>query len=253
MTVVLPLAIWRGIYDSARRWTPWAQCAVIAAAAVCTVSRSMILSLVIVCAVMIPFLPSAARRWAAVTVPAAVVAVFVLVPGMIATLVGTFSARATDPSITTRLNNHPRVEAMVADRPWAGVGPGTYMPVDALKILDNQYLKSTVEMGLPGAVAVVLFFGLPALAALMSARHLVDPSAKALAGAVAASAFAAMASSAMFDSLSFPTFTLVFAFVAGLSGTAWLTARRPTTHNPHSVSVADRPISPINLHKGMIR
>ncbi|HEY9314825.1 O-antigen ligase family protein [Williamsia sp.] len=226
MSLMLPFAVWRGLFDRSRyRWLPWAQCVFIAAAAVCTVSRSMLLSLLVVCLFSIPFLPRTARLWAAVAVPVAVVAVFVTVPGMIATLKGTLTVGSADPSITTRLNNYPRVEAMVSDRPWFGTGPGTYLPENALKILDNQYLKSSVEMGIAGAVAVALFFGLTAFAGLLAARHFRDPEMKALAGAVFGAGSASLVASAAFDSFSFPTFTLISGFIAGLSGVVWLAAR----------------------------
>lgn len=227
MLMMLPLAIWRGLYDKPRRrWTPWFQCLVIAAAAIFTVSRSVIISIVAICLVMIPFLPAAAKRSAALVLPVAAVGVFAFVPGMIATLAGTLTVGSADPSINTRLDNYPRVEAMVSARPWTGTGPGTYMPVNALKILDNQYLKAAVELGLPGALGVVAFLGFPAIAALLAARNLHNPELKALAGCVSASGFVAVASSATFDSFSFPVFTVVFPFIAGLSGVVWMAARR---------------------------
>lgn len=227
MTMMVPLAIWRGLYDDPKyRWTPWIQTVLLVTAAVLTVSRSMILGVVVICIVMIPFLPAVARRWAAFVVPAGVLVVFLLVPGMIATIVGTVTVGGSDPSITTRTNNYPRVEAMVSLRPFLGTGPGTYMPVNALRILDNQYLKSAVEMGLLGVLAVTVCLALPAVAALMAARHLRDPMMKALAGCVAASSFVVLVASATFDSFSFPVFTMLFPFFAGLSGVVWLAARR---------------------------
>ncbi len=228
MVMVFPLAVWRCIYDpSRRRWVAWAQCLVILAAAVFTVSRSMILSLLAVTIVMVPFLPVVARRWAYILVPTGVVAVFALVPGMVATMLATITITTTsnDPSITTRLNNYPRVEAMVHDRPLLGSGPGTYLPVNALKILDNEYLKVAVEMGLLGVFALIAFLVLPTYAAFFAACNLRDPAMKALAGGVAGAGLASVLVSATFDSLSFPTFTIVFAFVAGLSGSVWLVAR----------------------------
>ncbi len=226
MSLILPLAVWRGLFDRTRnRWLPWAQCVLIGAAAVCTVSRSMLLSLLIVVLLTIPFLPKAARTWAAVMVPAAAVAVFVLIPGMIATLKGTLTVGSADPSITTRLDDYPRVEAMVVDRPWTGTGPGTYLPANALRILDNQYLKTAVEMGLPGAIAVGFFFAVTAGMGLLTARHFEDPSMKALGGCVFGAGAASLAASAAFDSLSFPAFTLISGFVAGLAGVLWIAAR----------------------------
>lgn len=226
MLMILPLAIWKGMYgEGANRWTSWLQCGLIATAAIFTVSRSTILGIAIVCVVMIPFLPRVARRSAMIVLPVAVIGVFAFVPGMIATIVGIFTAGSADPNITTRLDNYPRVEAMVSARPWTGTGPHTYMPTNALKIFDNQYLMAAVELGLPGVLAFIAFLGLPAVAALMAARSLRDPAMKALAGGISASAFVALVSSATFDSFSFPVFTVVFPFIAGMSGVVWMAAR----------------------------
>lgn len=235
MTLILPFAVWRALFDQSRyRWLPWAQCVLIAVAAICTVSRSMLLSLLVICILTIPFLPRTARLWSAVAVPTAIVAIFMLVPGMIATLHSTLTIGSADPSISTRLNNYPRVEAMVSDRPWFGTGPGTHLPENALKILDNQYLKSAVEMGLPGALAVGLFFASTAYAGLLAARHFQDPEMKALSGAVLGAGAASLVASAAFDSFSFPTFTLIFGFIAGLAGVVWVAARSENNAQPTS-------------------
>lgn len=245
MTLMLPFAVWRALFDRSRyRWLPWAQCVLIAAAAVCTVSRSMLLSMVVILLLTIPFLPRVARLWAALAVPAGAVAVFMLVPGMIATLQGTLTVGSADPSISNRLDNYPRVEAMVSDRPLFGTGPGTYIPVNALKILDNQYLKSAIEMGLPGVLAVGFFFASTAFAGLLAARHFQDPEMKALSGAVLGAGAAALVASAAFDSFSFPAFTLISGFIAGLAGVVWLAARSET--NSQSTLFADTTPSMVN-------
>lgn len=226
--MVLPLAVWRAMFDDrGRQWWHWVQCASIFFAAVCTISRSAVLGLLVCAVVFIPFLPRTARRWSVVCVPVAVVGLFTVVPGLIATMFSIVSADSTsDPSLATRLNNYPLVEAAVVRRPVAGTGPGTYLPDDALRILDNQYLHSAVEMGIFGILAMVGFFAVPAISALAAARYLRDPAWRCLAGAVAAGGFVAGASAATFDALSFPVFTLVYPFVVGLSGTVWIAARR---------------------------
>jgi O-antigen ligase len=230
MAMVLPMAVWRGLVDRrGRAWLHWLQTALIAAAAVLTVSRSAVLGLVVAAAVSIPFLPRTARRWASLVVPALVISVFVLIPGFISTMTTAFTAGTKDPSLSTRVNNYPRVEAMVREHPLTGQGPATYIPDNALEILDNQYLHSAVEMGLIGMLAVILFFAAPVFAAVQSAVVLKAPAARSLAGCVAASASTALIGSVTFDAFSFPVFMIVLPVVAGLCGATWNIARSQRT------------------------
>lgn len=235
-SMVLPLAVWRALVDrSAGRVARWLPCVLVTVACVLTVSRSAVLGLVVATAITVPFLPRHARRWAAIVVPTCVVGVFVAVPGLIATLASSIGADpSTDPSLATRVNNYPRVQAMIADSPWFGIGPATYLPDNALDLLDNQYLHSAVETGLPGALALVAVLVLPIVAAGTVACWARDPELRLLAAAVAAGCAVAAVSSAVFDSLSFPVFRIVWPVLVGLSGSVWLIARRtaPTRCGP---------------------
>ena len=67
-----------------------------------TVSRSGVLGLIVALETFLPFLPSEARRRVALASPLAVVALFFLVPGLIATLAAALNPEPDDPSITTR-------------------------------------------------------------------------------------------------------------------------------------------------------
>nr|WP_254071652.1 MULTISPECIES: O-antigen ligase family protein [unclassified Rathayibacter] len=224
--MLLPLAVWRLLYD---RRTPRVllagSCVLLVTALALTVSRSGVLSLVVGAAVCAVFLPRAARRWGYVIAPIAVAAFFVATPGLLGTLTGSIGAGTSDSSITNRLDNYPRVAALVAHQPYLGTGPGTYLPDSALLILDNQYLGAAITLGLLGAAAVLAYFGVPALFGLIAAQFAQDPRLRALTGSVAASATVAAVASATFDSLGFPVFALLFPFVLGLSGSCWLLVR----------------------------
>lgn len=225
--MLLPLSVWRAIYDPAG-WKPfhWIGTMLLVFAVAAPVSRSAVLGLLVALAVAVPFLPSLARKWAVVVVPLAVAALFVGVPGLIATLLGSITAGRSDPSITTRLDDYAQVDLLVSQLPLTGSGPGTYLPENALEILDNQYLLSAVEMGLPGALAVVLYLTVPGVFALIAARCTAVPALRALAGAVAAAGLVAAVTSATFDSLAFPVFSMLYPFFIGLSGAVWLAVKR---------------------------
>lgn len=226
-SMLLPLSLWRAAYDrTGRLWAHLLRTGLLVVAVAVSISRSGILGLAVATAVAMPFLPRTARRWVLVTAPVAVSGLFLSVPGLVSTLGGALGADASDPSISTRLDNYPRVVAMLDAHPVLGLGPGNYMPENALHILDNQYLNSLVTMGLVGVAATVVYLVLPGVAGLHAARTARSPELRCLAGALAAGTLAGAVCSLTFDSLSFPVFALTFPALVGLSGAAWLLVRQ---------------------------
>lgn len=231
-SMALPLSVWRCIFDPVgRKWMHWCITGSLVFAIAATISRSGMIAATVAVLISIPFLPKIGKQWAWVIIPASVTGLFVAVPGLVATLIGATRVSSDDPSISTRLNNYPRVEAMFLARPIGGTGPGTYMPENALELLDNQYLNSAVGMGIIGVLAVVIYFTVPGLTTLQAARHAVDPSLRCLAGAVAGAALVAAPASASFDSLSFPVFALLYPLIVGLGGAVWMMVKNQSAHS----------------------
>lgn len=228
-SMLLPLSIWRGIYDtSGRKWLHWGGTLLLVFAIAATISRSGILGAFIALAVFIPFMPATARAWAFVCLPVMVAGLFVTIPGLVSTLLGALMPEQGDPSITTRTNNYPRVAAMFEERPILGVGPGNFTPPNALLILDNQYLLATVTMGIIGLIGTIAYLTVPGIAALLAARTASEPALRCLAAAAAAGGLAAAVCSLTFDSLSFPVFALTYPLVVGLSGAVWIMTKNET-------------------------
>ncbi|MEV8147410.1 O-antigen ligase family protein [Arthrobacter sp. NPDC080073] len=226
-SMLLPLSIWRGLFDPVgRKWLHWTGTGLLVFAIAATVSRAGIIGLLVGMIVFIPFLPQLARRWAFLVVPIAAAGLFLAVPGLIATIAGSFSTAESDPSISTRTNNYPRVIEMVGRNPILGLGPGNYIPDNALHILDNQYLNSAVTLGLVGLVAITAYFVLPGAITVSVARRARSQALKCLAGAVAAGGLVAAVCSLTFDSLSFPVFALTYPLFVGLAGAVWLMVKR---------------------------
>lgn len=227
LSMVLPLTVWRALFDrTGRAWVHWLQAVLIAFVSVLTVSRSAVLGLLVATVLTVPFLPRHARQWSVVAIPFVVVVLFVTVPGLIATLRASLLADPeSDPSLLTRVNNYPRIQAMVEARPVFGTGPFTYQPTNALEILDNQYLHSAIEMGVVGFLAYAAFVIIPFVAAMSVAVWTRDPELRLLAASVGAACGVAVVGSAVFDALSFPVFTIVLPVFMGLSGSVWLMAR----------------------------
>jgi O-antigen ligase len=220
--MLLPLSIWRSMYDPrGARWFHWVQTLLLGSAVILTISRSGVLGVAVAMLVSLPFMPRLLRRWMIVIVPILVVAAFALVPGFVGTITSALTATASDPSIANRLNNYPRVELMIDQRPLFGTGPGTYDTSNLIYVLDNQYLTSAVTTGIVGMVCVAFYLLAPAVMAVVAARHTTDPNTKALAGALAGGLAAAGVCSVGFDSLSFPVFALTYPLLVALSGVVW--------------------------------
>ncbi|WP_191719741.1 O-antigen ligase family protein [Microbacterium pullorum] len=227
--MLLPLSVWRALHDPrGKAWFHWLQTALLVFAVAATVSRSGILGAAVALAVFVPFMPQRPRRAVLAVLPVVVVVLFLTIPGFMLTLTGALTADDSDPSISTRTNNYPRVMRMIDERPWFGVGPGNYTAHGALQILDNQYLNAAVSIGLIGLACLVVYLWFPALTAIHTARTASSPPVKSLAGACGAGLAAAAVCSVTFDSLSFPVFTLTYPLLVGLSGAAWQLAKRET-------------------------
>lgn len=225
--MLLPTAIWLGFHERGRspvrRWAP---VVLIGACVPMSVSRSAVLAIIVATVLFVALLPVVERAWLLGFVPVALIAVFATTPGYFRTITSSFDGAATDPSIANRINNYPRVLAAFRAAPWFGRGGGTDIAPDATKILDNQYLKSAIELGGFGLLALVLFFGVPALAALGARRATADQRTRSLCAAVAGGCLASLVGGYTFDALSFSQFASVEAVMVGLAGACWLGVRR---------------------------
>lgn len=221
--MLLPLALFLALHDHGRAaWKRWVPVVCISVAVPVSVSRSAVIAVFLAVGSFVVLLPSRQRIVALALTPVTVAMVFLTVPGLISTLSSFFAAGGSDPSVATRVDDYPFVERMVSQMPWFGRGGGTFFPADALEILDNQYLKTMIELGLIGVVVLVLYFLVPVLSVRTIRRRTSDPELRSLAAALGGSALAAGACSFTFDSLSFPMFTGVHALILGLIGACWL-------------------------------
>ena len=239
--MLLPLAIYLAMYDTdrtaRRRWTP---VALIALAIPTSVSRSAVISVVLALAVLVVLMPSRQRLVGLCAAPLAVTAIFMSAPGVIGTLTSFFRAGGSDDSVEARVYDYPEAERLVDQAPWFGHGGGTYLPENPIYILDNQYLKTAIELGVVGVVGLAAFFLVPLISALVARRRSGDPELRLLCAALAGSALAAGACSLTFDSLSFPMYTNVYALVIGLIGACWRLAAAVRASSETPAPVGDR-------------
>jgi hypothetical protein len=252
--MLLPLAVYLGLYDTERtalaRWTP---VALIALAIPTSVSRSAIISVGLALTVLIVLMPARQRLVALCITALGVIGVFMSAPGVISTLTRFFGAGTNDGSVWARINDYPEAERLVSQAPWFGHGGGTYLSENLINILDNQFLKTAIELGLVGVVALTAYFVVPLISALVARRRTTDAELRTLCAALAGAALPAGVCSLTFDSLSFPMFSNVYALVIGLIGASWRLAsiasapvaprsrRRPAAAYPEAAEPASSP------------
>jgi O-antigen ligase len=232
-SMLLPLSVWWSMFDmSARKWVRVVLPLLLFAGNVITVSRTGLIGLAIVALILIPYLPVLARRWAVVVIPFVVAALFLFVPGMVTTLFSSATAGSSDASITSRTDDYPLVWQLFFERPWLGLGPGTWIPANAQDIFDNQYLLTVATMGGIGLAALLAYFLAPFFASLTAAHHAASAEIRVLSGAVGAAMLVAAVSAGTFDALSFQTFALICPFFVGLSGVVWRLVKQQLSESP---------------------
>jgi O-antigen ligase len=158
--------------------------------------------------------------------------VFATTPGYLRTIARSFGNAATDPSVTNRLDNYPRVIASVREAPLLGHGGATNIAPDATKILDNQYLNAAIDLGVLGLLAFCLFLSVPVVAGVLAGNRGGEPRTRTLCAAVAGGCLGGAVASFTFDSFAFPQFTAVEALLAGLCGAGYLYASRWSAPGP---------------------
>ncbi|MCX5054091.1 O-antigen ligase family protein [Streptomyces sp. NBC_00474] len=222
LAILLPFAIQQAA-DPVRRHLHvlrrWGPVVLMAGALPLSVSRTSIIGVLLVAVVMVPRWKPA-RRWAAIGVMTASVAVFkVLVPGLIGTITGLFASflSNSDSSTQARTVKYSAIVPYLKEHPLFGRGFGTFTP-DLYFFTDNQYMLGLAEMGVLGLVALLALFitGIHQGGAI---RRLARTEAdRELGQAFFASALVALVISATFDSLSFPMFAGMFFLMLGAGG-----------------------------------
>ena len=222
LSMMLPFCLTAAIYDRSRstflRWFP---VATITLSAVLSVSRSALVALAAVLLILIPSWPPAVRRTAGLVMVLGAVAVYVAVPGMAGTVLGMFSG--ADSSVTSRTNSYDDAISFLLVSPWFGRGFGTFLP--AYRILDNQYLGSSIEIGLVGLISLFAIIVSAMAVASSARRHVKEQPMRAMSLTLVASMVAGAMSFAFFDAFSFPQACGTLFLVAGMCG-AYANLRR---------------------------
>ncbi|WP_203959452.1 O-antigen ligase family protein [Sphaerisporangium siamense] len=232
LAAVLPLALHGAIFCRIpeQRRKRWAMVVLIAAALPMSVSRSAILGLFVVMVVLLPTWPSEWRLRAILIFGASSIVMRLMIPGLIGTVLNLISVIGADENSTTRTGDYDAVIAAVSQRPLFGQGFATYLP-SMYRVIDNQYLMSSLETGLFGLGALLLFLASGWVLARRARRASTDPETRHLAQCFAASAAVAIFGFGTFDAFSFPMITNVMFLILGCCGALWRLQTQPS----HSV------------------
>lgn len=224
ITMILPLALALAVSDSGRtalrRWFPVLALVV---SVPLSISRSSLLSAAIGCLVIAVSWPPATRRMAAVAAAVLALVVYILIPGMLGSLLGLFTSIGGDSSALSRTGSYPIAAEFFEKSPLFGRGFSTFLP--NYRILDNQYLGLLIEVGLVGLVSLLALIVTAIVCALRARTPCSDVLSRQLAQGIAGSVAAGAASLALFDGLSFPMSAGLFFFMIGLAGAAYRISR----------------------------
>ncbi len=229
LSMVLPIALHYAFADETRsRFRRWAPVIAIAGAIPITMSRSTILGLVIVLAMVLPTWPTVRRRWAYLWIVVGVMVVYVAVPGLLGTMFRLFTGISEDNSAQSRVDSYTFALHYVAEHPVFGRGFSTFLP--RYRILDNQYLGLLVETGAAGVLAFLALLVTAVALAARTRRTVTDPASRSLGIALAAGVASGAAACATFDAFGFPQVSgllfMLFGAIAALARTTGLGAHR---------------------------
>lgn len=236
LAMILPIALHFALDSSDRRWRRWFPAAMIAFALPISISRSAVVGAVLALAFMLPAWPAARRRKAYGVIVVFLGLIYLAIPGLLGTLRNLFTGLFADSSTQSRTDSYSVAGEYVAERPVFGRGFGTFLP--SYHIVDNQFLIMLITTGAVGAVALLLLF----LTGIFTARGVRIRSRSAgtrgLAQALAASVAVSAASSATFDSLSFPMAAGTMFLLLGCVSALWrLEVAAPTRRSTDEVEL----------------
>jgi hypothetical protein len=214
LTMALPIALHLAMTESnrsiTRRWFP---VTVIAVAIPISISRSAIISTVVVLTFLLPTWSRPARRVFYAVMPVLLAGLFVTIPGLLGTLTGLFTGISSDSSAQSRTDSYAIAEQFIGRAPIFGRGFGTFLP--AYRILDNEYLLLLIGAGFVG-LGTLLYLFLTGVAVARRVRTSSSNSAtRGLAQALAAAIASAGFSFALFDAFSFPMAATMVMFLLG--------------------------------------
>lgn len=217
LAMILPITLHVGFSHTHRpivaRWLP---AVAVAAIVPLTSSRSAYLGAIIAIVICMIGWNRARNLWVLSVGVAGILAMAVMTPNLLNSIVGLFTGASEDPSIASRTDSFSLAFEFIERNPWFGRGLGTFLP--KYRIFDNQYLLLLVTIGIVGTVAFVAV-GVTAVVALLRLRATVQTErSRDLALALAAALTAGFVCLFMFDAFAFPMTMGTLFLLLGIAG-----------------------------------
>jgi O-antigen ligase len=217
VTMILPLALYVGFHQSDRgpmvRWLP---AVALAAIIPLTSSRSAYLGAAIgLTFSMIGWTRERRLRVLGLGI-AGLLAMSVITPNLLNSIIGLFSGAASDPSVTSRTDSFSLAFEFIQRDPLFGRGLGTFLP--KYRIFDNEYLLLLVTIGIVGTLAFLAVGVTAVVTVLRVRRRLRDEGSRDLAMALAAAIATGFSCLFMFDAFAFPMTMGTLFLILGLAG-----------------------------------
>jgi O-antigen ligase len=157
-----------------------------------------------------------ARRLGLVGLVFAGMGIFLIVPGMLGSVLGLFTGIGSDSSAQSRFDSYPVATAYAAHSVLFGRGLGTFLP--RYRIFDNEYLLLLVEIGVVGVASVMVLSITACWVGLRLPEDSLDRPRRLMAQGLVGGVVAGAASLALFDAFSFPMVPGLLFFIIGLIG-----------------------------------
>lgn len=227
MCTALPLALVGVMQGGSRRHQViyLLACALVTAGAFSTYRKSSLIIPAILILLLAVFRPKPARRLLPLGLILFVM-VHALAPGVIGSVIAQLepSKFASVGSTAHRTSGYEAVRPLIWSRPAFGLGYGSYN-ANVLRILDSQILMSLIETGVVGLLCYLSMMVTTVLTArTIFKRRFDDRAWIALSLGVGAVAF--LASSFLYDAMSFPHGPYIFLTFAGLISVLYVDERR---------------------------
>ena len=226
VVMTIPFALHQARFSSPdKRVLRWLQVAVLVVAAPLSVSRTAILALIVVAIVLIPSWSRKERQIAYIFIAAGFMAFLALLPSLITTIANLVINISSDSSAQSRTKAIAMSWSYISQHPWLGRGFSTFLP-QTYFFTDDQYVKSTIETGFIGLLALLMLFVAGWAIAQSARRGAADAEGRHLGQCLAASVAAAAISFSNYDALSFPMASGLTFLLLGCCGAYWRLSSR---------------------------
>lgn len=217
IALLFPIALHVAFHDTTHRvWVRWFPAAAIGALVPLTSSRSAYLGAIVGLAICMTGW-EARRRWQILGLAGVgVVAMLVVTPNLLNSIVRLFSGASDDPSVASRTGSFDLAVSFIERAPVLGRGLGTFLP--KYRIFDNQYLLLLVTVGLLGTIGFLALAVVTVRTLLRVRRQSDDPVSRDLATSLVASVVVGFVSLALFDAFAFSQTMGTLFLLLGLSG-----------------------------------